>query len=98
MTLMSKYYKDGEKRYMHYCKDGTGLFLEDMTETHLENTIMRIIKLSESGIIIQHSVNEWGEEYDDSEHLYGNEVKEYMGWSNYIEERHRRNLIKELKQ
>jgi len=96
---MSKYYKDGEKRYMHYCKDGTGLFLEDMTETHLENTIMRIQRLSKSGITLMNGGGHFAEDmYYDEEHLLGDEVKEHMGWSNYIEERHRRNLIKELKQ
>ena len=84
--------------YIHRTRGGTDINLEDMTDTHLENTIKKIDSLSLNGITIIYSSNEWGEIHYDEEYLKGSEVKEYLNWSIYLKEKQRRNLIKELKQ
>jgi hypothetical protein len=79
---------------MHTQRDGTQVALTDMTDAHLLNTLARIRRRAETGVLVQfgsafvHDDEPWSDETI----LYGREAWAFMHGDAYAHEARRRGL------
>lgn len=82
------------KDFIHTTKDGRKIPIEDMTNSHLINNIRRIERLAKEGYLVYYA-HSWGNTtpYCDVDVFYGQEAKDELNYSKYMEEAKRRKLL-----
>jgi len=71
---------------MHKTKDGKEIPISQMDNDHLINTIKRMHRNMDTGIVVRYGGSSFGECYYDEDMLDGYELAERFGYRDYVEE------------